>query len=224
MATIYRNSASTDFDDLFDLNQSGQYAANVNMRTSDGTDLSRRYEVVSYGAKRADVNYRNSAGTDVTNFWAAKGTAVYALPFNGYSYSASNGAPTGSTGTTSASRSISINADGTWTIGGSGSLSSGGATSGTWLPSGSAVSQWQVMFAGTPSWSDGASYGASSNGASAYAAATTTRIYQLSASVNSASAQSASGTVTVTVYLKNTSTGQVITSQLKLSVSVVGWK
>lgn len=77
MATNFRNSAGTDFDDLFDPYVAGTVPSNTGFRTSDGVDLAGRYAPLSYGTKRADVNYRTSAGTDLSNLWAAKGTATY---------------------------------------------------------------------------------------------------------------------------------------------------
>lgn len=95
MATNYRNSAGTDFDDVFDPYVQGTVPPNTAYRTSDGVDLAGRYAPLSYGSKAPDVNYRTSDGTDVTNLWAAKGTAIYTLGFHGHSYSASGTSGTG---------------------------------------------------------------------------------------------------------------------------------
>lgn len=77
MATNFRNSAGTDFDDLFDPYVAGTVPSNTGFRTSDGVDLAGRYAPLSFGTKRADVNYRTSAGTDLSNLWAQKGSASY---------------------------------------------------------------------------------------------------------------------------------------------------
>lgn len=223
MATNFRNSAGTDFDSLFAPNQSGQYTADSGFRTSDGTDLSRRYEVMSYGSKGADVSFRTSAGTDVSTLWAAYGTAVYALPFNGYSYSAGRGGLTGETGQIGASRSISIMSDGKWSVGGSGGLGASGPTSGTWLPSGQSASDWQVLFEGSPYWDEGSRYGNYSNGASSYMTLTSSYSCGISCSVRSDSVQSCLGSIAVKVALRRLSTGQTISSTIYLQVAANGW-
>lgn len=121
MATNYRNSAGTDFDDLFDPYVTGTVPPNTAFRTSDGVDLAGRYAPLSYGTKRADVNYRTSAGTDLSNLWAQKGSAIYfpaAIISN-------------STSTSGASRTASITfmvkTDGTLTVGTVGTSSSSGS-------------------------------------------------------------------------------------------------
>lgn len=61
MASNYRNSAGTDLDNLFYVNNSNLGA--IGFKTSDGVDLGNRYangEVLSY-----NVGYKNSAGTDI---------------------------------------------------------------------------------------------------------------------------------------------------------------
>lgn len=114
MATNFRISSGSDFDDCFDLYVQGTHPSNLNMRTSDGTDLALRYAPIAYGSKRADVNYRNSAGTDISNFFAQKGSASYGgTPVNFTSAAdalrANRGKPV------SATAGISINSDGSIT-------------------------------------------------------------------------------------------------------------
>lgn len=77
MATNFRNSAGTDFDDLFDPYVTGTVPPNTAFRTSNGVDLAGRYAPISFGSKGPDVGFRTSAGTDVSNLWAAYGTAHY---------------------------------------------------------------------------------------------------------------------------------------------------
>ena len=77
MATNFRDSSGTDFDDLFDPYVLGIVPPNTAFRTSDGVDLAGRYAPLAFGAKRADVNYRTSAGTDLSNLWARKDSAKY---------------------------------------------------------------------------------------------------------------------------------------------------
>ncbi len=152
MATNFRDSSGTDFDDLFDPYVQGTVPSATGFRTSDGTDLAGRYAPLSYGSKRADVSYRTSAGTDVTNLWAAKGTAVYALGFNGKQYTAS--------GARIAAVRLVMNSDGKWYIYGYNQTVESLLESGTWLPSGASVADYQVKFA----YADGAN-GSILNGA-----------------------------------------------------------
>lgn len=60
MASNYRNSAGTDLDDVFYVNNSN--AGALGFRLSDGQDLGNRYPVGSLGY---NVGYKNSAGTDI---------------------------------------------------------------------------------------------------------------------------------------------------------------
>ena len=136
MATNFRNSAGTDFDDLFDPYVTGTVPPNTAFRTSDGVDLAGRYAPLSFGTKRADVNYRTSAGTDLSNLWAQKGSAVYALGFNGKQYTAS--------GARSAAVRLVMNSDGKWYIYGYNQTVESLLESGTWLPSGASVADYQV--------------------------------------------------------------------------------
>lgn len=221
MATNYRNSAGVDFDDLFDPYVQGTIPSSTNYRTSDGVDLAGRYAPLSYGSKAPDVNYRTSAGTDVTNLWAAKGTAQYSLPFHGQTYSADATAPTGATGTTSATVTLSINSDGTWQITRSisGSATGNGTTvlgSGTWLPSGASAGNYEVQFAG--SGSGGTTV---TNGASSYSALSSTRSIQLNASVVSSTTSYVIGSASITCNLRPIG-GNASTSVCTFEASALG--
>lgn len=213
MATGYRNSAGSDFDSIFALNQSGQYAANVGMRTSDGTDLSRRYEILSFGSKVADVNYRNAAGVDVTQLWAKAGTAVYSLGFNGKPYASTRQALTNESTNITASLTVSILANGTWSIG----AMSGSPVSGTWLPAGRSVSEYSVQIAVS-----GNSRVVVTNGASAYVAASSGPGATLSATVRGNSVDDIDETMVVTVRLRHSS-GTVTSSSFSAHVRATGF-
>ncbi len=154
MTKLFHDNADIQFDDVFAPNLSGTYAADSGFRGPDGSDLSRRYEHISFGSKHADVNHRTSAGIDVSNLWAAKGTAVYALGFNGKQYIAS--------GARSAAVRLVMNSDGKWYIYGYNQTVESLLESGTWLPSGASVTDYQVKFA----YTDGAN-GSILNGAPA---------------------------------------------------------
>jgi hypothetical protein len=82
----YRNSAGADTDDLFDPDvEDNGYVATF-MRDSNGNGL--HYASASYGTPGAAIGYRDANGNDVGPQWAAKGTASYALPINGNTYTA----------------------------------------------------------------------------------------------------------------------------------------
>lgn len=143
MTTLFRNSAGTDLDDVFDPYVEGTKPGATAYRTSDGTDLNQRYAPLAYGSQAAATGFRLSNGSDVNTLWAAKGTAAYAQPppFGQYECD--------STGThnTGVGFDLYWNADGTWSIvltaapggaGGNGGMKSGAPLNGTWLTSGSA--------------------------------------------------------------------------------------
>jgi len=139
-------SAGWDFDDLFDPDVIGDGPSVANLR-SGGAPL--RYAALKYGQRRADVGYRQD-GVDVANFWAAKGTSVYKLGFDGILVSAANGAKTNSTGNTTAAALLWMHANGTWearrSATGGGNNSNTVAASGTWIDPGAGAGEYLVLF------------------------------------------------------------------------------
>ncbi|HEY5804863.1 MAG TPA: hypothetical protein VIT90_14315 [Lysobacter sp.] len=123
------SSGGVDFDDLFDPDVKGD-GSTAWFVTSAGVAL--RYAKLSYGSKRADVGWRDSAGTDLSNYWAAKGTARYALPINGQTYSAGYSAPTNQTGTAFATVTVALTSNGIYTVTRGTRTGSTQLTSGTW--------------------------------------------------------------------------------------------
>jgi len=105
-------SGGYDFDDLFDPDVKGDGPSVPNLR-SGGAPL--RYAAIKYGQKRADVGYRQD-GVDVSNFWAAKGTARYALPINGQHFSAGYSAPTNQSGSAFVNLSVILYNNGTYVV------------------------------------------------------------------------------------------------------------
>lgn len=144
MVTGYR-SGGIDFDDLFDPYVQGDRSPLSGRRVS-GVDLNQRFAPILYGTKRADVGYR-TGGVDLSNFWAAKGTASYGLPFNGQSYTADSEAPTNAQGNASAGIQLVLLTNGNYTINRTGNFTSSPAqlSSGRWLPNGQTVGQYEVM-------------------------------------------------------------------------------
>jgi hypothetical protein len=139
-------SGDYDFDDLFDPDVIGDGPSVGNLR-SGGVPL--RYAALKYGQKRGDVGYRQN-GVDVSNFWAAKGTAVYKLSFDGIRVSASNGAKTNSGGNTTATARLTLHPTGTWearriAIGG-GNNNDVQSASGTWIDPGASAGEYLILF------------------------------------------------------------------------------
>lgn len=139
-------SGGYDFDDLFDPDVIGDGPSVPNLR-SGGAPL--RYAALKYGQRRGDVGYRQD-GVDVANFWAAKGTAIYKLGFDGILISAANGAKTNSTGNTNATALLWMHANGTWearrSATGGGNNSNTVVASGTWIDPGAGVGEYLVLF------------------------------------------------------------------------------
>jgi hypothetical protein len=211
MPTGYLDAAGVDFDDRFDPDVIGDGPQAPFLLKLDGTPM--RYAALAYGVKGPDVGYQNAAGVDVSNMWAAKGTAVYSLPFNGQGYSASAQALSGQSGTIGSSVTLAINNNGTWTIGG-GPNFSGSPVSGVWLPAGASVADFEVQFvvSGT----------GGSNGAPGYASCSTTRVCGVSAQVEGSSTDFVANGVGVTCRIRRISTGSATTTVCNFSASALG--
>lgn len=218
MASGYR-SGGTDFDDLFDAYAEGPVAQDSGRRVG-GSDLSRRYAHIQYGSKRPDVGYR-VGGMDVSNLWAAKGTASYRLPFHGQGFSASNGAKTNSSGSASASISIDMLSDGTYSIRrsitGGGNNSNSVVASGRWLASGANAGEYEVQF--SASNPGAASF---STSAPSFVSLATSRSAGVSISVPARSASFESASTAVNVHLRRAG-GPEQVSSFNASVSASGW-
>lgn len=140
MSSPFRTITGQDFDDLFDPDVIGDGYTATFLRRADGTPL--RYASASYGSVRADVGARDATGVDVARRWAAKGTAVYALPINGGTYSANNQTRGGAyvrfqifaNGTYQVLRAQQTTT--TWEV----------VASGTWLPAGDSAANWSVVY------------------------------------------------------------------------------
>lgn len=213
MPVGYRNSTGVDFDSLFDPYIQGAKPANCGFRDSSGTDLVERYAPISFGTKGPDVGFRTPAGLDVSNLWASIGTAVYTLPFNGKNYDASAQALSGQSGTIGSSVSLSINSNGTWSIGG-GPNFSGSPVSGTWLPAGASVAEYEVQFvvSGT----------GGSNDAPNYVSCSATRACSVSAQVEASSTNFVANGASITCRLRRIATGAVTTTACNFSASALG--
>lgn len=217
MASGYR-SQGVDFDDLFDADVMGNGPAADALRRQGGQPL--RYAHLQYGQKRADVGFR-LGGQDVSNLWAAKGTATYTLPINGQAFSAHNQSRTNSSGSATATVTFIIDSNGTYRIlqntTGGGNNTGSDPISGTWLPAGATVGEYDVQF-------EAANVGAASisNGAPSYSSCTASRSVAASVSVPAASLDNVYAEVTLIIRLRR-SNGAVSTTQIVAKVGAAGW-
>lgn len=210
-----------NFDELFDpYVQGGQARTSGYAVNGNGPDLSTRYAPLAVGQKRADVGYL-SGGVDVSNLWAAKGTATYSLGFNGGYYARSALALTNQQGTVSASVGLIINSDGTWLITSS-STRDGTRTeaSGTWLPAGGSVGDYEVQFGVATSQGGG---GSVSNSAPSYQNLGASRSVGISASAAAASTTNIDHSISVVCYLRRISTGHTTVTSCSMRTMATGW-
>lgn len=207
VTTSFRTSAGFDLDDVFDLYIQGTKPGPTGYRTGDGTDINQRYAPLAYGSQAADTGFRISNGSDVKTLFAKKGTASYALGFNGGNYSVSS--------VRSARVELEINANGNWYIYAYSQSVQSTLATGTWLPSGAAAGQYQVQFEVT-----NASNGSAQNEASSYADASTTR----SVSYGGVMVNNGPSTAAATLIcrLKRISTGAVQTSSCHITAESTG--
>ncbi|NIJ70594.1 hypothetical protein FHY09_003068 [Xanthomonas sp. 60] len=216
-----QNIGGVRFEDYFDPDVMGDGPTAPGFRGDDGQLL--RFAHIRYGSKGPDVGRRGADGRDLSNNWAARGTARYALDFNGGSYSSEAQAPTSATGPVTASLSVSLLSNGTWQILRSASNSSVGngtdvLASGSWLPAGHTVADYQVQFSGAV---QGA--GSLTNSAPSFADLGTSRSANLTVSVPAASSQSLTGAVDLLCELRRLSTGAVTRTACRLTCKATGW-
>lgn len=137
-------SNGVDFDDLFDPDIMGDGPSAPGIQ-SRGVAL--RYAALKYGSKRANVGVAN-ASIDVSNLWAAKGSVAYSIAgLQGKHLYVLDGGLTNQSAV-SATASITISANGQWSAYGGntdGAVAQPAPTSGTWLVSGGAASDYQVL-------------------------------------------------------------------------------
>lgn len=215
MAKGFR-SVTVDFDDLFDPDIMGNGPSVPNLRSGGAL----RYAAIAYGAKRPDVGYRQG-NVDVSNLWAAKGTATYTLPINGQAFSAHNQSRTNSSGSAVATVTFIIDSNGTYRIlrntTGGGNNDASDPISGTWLPAGASVGEYDVQF-------EAANLGAASisNGAPSYSSCTASRSVAASVSVPAASLENVSAEVTLIIRLRR-SNGAISTTHIVAKVGAAGW-
>lgn len=210
MAGLFRQ-ATINFDQLF---EAGSGPTAPNMRAGAPLQYAART-----APKRADVGYR-VGGSDVSNLWQPTGVVPPArLPFDGQSVFAGVTGLSGETGTISSTAGMQMLANGTY----QGVAFSRGPgvnqLSGTWLPAGHAVSDYEVRFV---FGAQGGTAPPASNGAPNYVASTTQRNASISASVDAATQNTQSGSIAVTVQLRRISTGVITEGTVTLFASAQG--
>jgi len=218
MADGYRNNAAVDASALYDPDVMGDGYNATFLRRTDGTTL--KYALAAYGTPGPVLGCRDASGNDAGPKWAAKGTAVYSLPINGQTFTGfSSGAVSSAM---LASAKITIASDGTYNVTCIGNSTVTNPANGTWLPSGGSVSNFQVQFASVQQ-SQGTNGPATiTNGAAAYAACTTSRSFETSATTAQHGGLEIGGNYTVTIRIKNVSTGAVSTTTVTFSVMSTG--
>lgn len=218
MPSGYR-SGGVDFDELFDPDVMGNGPTAPGYR-ANGQAL--RYAHIQYGSKGPDVG-RREGGVDISNKWARKGSAVYALGFNGKGYSATSSAPTDGTQNPTARLSLTINSNGTWQISRTvlGSIGgNGGVTleTGSWLPSGHSAGDYQVQFSGSASGG-----GSVNNGAATPQSCATSRTFSLEASVAAASADLIDTSISLQCTMTRVSAGTTTNSTCSFNCRALGY-
>lgn len=215
MAKDYR-SAGLDFDDQFDPDIVGDGPTAPQYKVN-GTPL--KYADIKYGSKGPNCGYAEN-NVDLSNKWAAKGTARYALPIDGESFIAH------SSGLNSpameANIQVDIKSNGTYSVTCIGNGFVSGNASGTWLPAGRSVSEYQVEFV----WQQSSQYTSGpatvTNGAATYQSATTTRTVSFDAQVGQFTGLDKGSSGTLIINLKRVSTGVVTVTRCGIDVESAG--
>lgn len=167
----------------------------------NGVDICNLYANIIYGTAAAATGIHcRAALTDLNAIFAKKGTASYALPFDGANFSINSQTRGG------AYAHVTMNSNGTFSVY---TFNSGGVPqkvirfSGTWLPAGDLVANWSVQFSAALSSQnaigDGENY--ITNGAPTVVPLTTTRDCEGGSSANTTGDNAnAAGGIAVKLY------------------------
>lgn len=209
-------TAGVNFDDQFDPDVVGDGPMATSYKNA-GTAL--KYAAIKYGSKGPDCDYKQ-ASVDLSNIWAAKGTASYALPINGNSYNSQYIIPPAETGSSFITFSITGSA-GAWTYNVKGLTTSGGAH--TFASGPCPANAASVMFTwGSYTIDTGDSGGSTSNGAPTKTAISN----NIGATYTTDTFNSSSGTrgriYTFTITLYDASGNTISTTTIQLEASIDG--
>jgi hypothetical protein len=213
----YPTVKNVPLDQIFDPYISGTKAAITGYTVKVAgvnTDLKDLFAPRYLGSSAAVTNYRVN-GADLNTIFAAKGTASYALPIDGNSFGANR------TTRGTASLTWTMKSDGTYSV----VRDVGGGlvvlASGTWLPSGGAVSGYKCTFSYSVNSAGTIGSGSNSvtNDAPTSASLSTTRNF-VNSSTSILVTDRADQAVTVTMKLYTT--GGTLLSTTTVTLSCVG--
>jgi hypothetical protein len=196
------SSKGVPLENIFDPFMPGTVQAAATGINGGGAELSTQFAKLSYGSA-APVTGIDAPLGDLNVYYAAKGTAVYTLAINGTSY-------TDGVGRSTAILNFNITDAGTYSI-----TNHFGTVlaSGTWLPAGQAVSQWQYNYTQT-GFTNGTDPGGGNDSYTGDsltpATIVGTKTFQVTASA--AVFQSASNAGQVTLHLTKTGGGAIVTT------------
>lgn len=204
---------------IFDPYVSGTTKARASGLDDAGNDLSNLYANIIYGTAAAATGIA-SESADLNTLYAKIGTTNYPLPIDGDDFIAhSNGTVNPSM---DANIAIQVKSDGTYSVKLIGNSVITPGASGTWLPSGDAVSDYQVEYVWTQSSQRPTGPATVTNGASTYSACTTTRTLTFDAQVGQHTGLDQGSIGTVTLNLKKVSTGRVTATTFGIDVESAG--
>lgn len=215
---------------IFDPYVSGTIKARLTGITvgTSKVDLNEFQAALIYGSAAPPTGIK-SQGVDLNEIFAASGTAVYDIPGvqgKGYLVSAAASGVAGQPGA-SVNLALNFNSDGTYSFtgtvvssGGGSGLIGGFPDSGTWKPSTwtAATTQIQFSYVVTILEVGGASI---VNGASTYQYLTSTRSLTMSAACAATSPNGRGSKLDLTILLKNTTTGAVLTTTCTVSCDAI---
>lgn len=211
------NTNNVNFDDQFDPDVQGDGPTASNYKVAG---VPAKYADIKHGTKGPDCGYKE-AGVDLSNKWAKKGSAVYALPIDGGNFVARSDGQISAA--MDAKITFALNADGTYTltcVGNTPDTTAGAA--GSWLPDGQSAADYQVEFVWSQTSQSTSGPATVTNGAAAYQACTANRSILIEAQVGQFSASDKGSKATVTVNLKRISTGVITVTNFAVWVESFG--
>lgn len=214
--------ASTDLDALLEPWQSGDgFAAATGFKIA-AADLNTKYAPASVGAGYTGGTNFKQASADIGPRFCAKGARITALPFDGQTFQVESDRSI--TIATTTYVALTIKSDGTYTVEMHGNDVSFIAASGTWLPGGHAVSDYQVQYVVTTIVDYPSAPASITNDAPAYSACTTSRLVEARTFAGSSSTPEKGGQYQVVIKLKRISTSVVTTTTCVFDVMAVNFE
>lgn len=221
MASGFKVGA-TDLDDVFDPYVKGTKPG-LTGYTVNGQDLRDRYAPIVYGATAPVTNFTVAGVGDLNKLFAKKGTAVYEQVIADPGYPALGANATGQAGPVSASASLTLKSDGTWSCTRGTSQAPVTTTTGSWFgpPRAGAGDDYQVRFVFTSTRDDGAVI---TNGASNWTSLSADRAFAVSLSSPDYSSAKKMLTGNVSIQIRRASDSVVLSNvgnAVNLSITYV---